>query len=176
MSIADDMHRNGYHGWAQDVERLEAYVAAVNDALDTLEDRGLLTKLRELRATAPDAASPADAGAESDDDDGIFRVGDRVVWESQSAGSVTHKMGVVVADEASVHERLKGESRFITNNPARAAAHLYPNHRVMFDAIAWKPGRVIVEVRGPAQGGKARLYHPRLHNLKKLSRREPHSS
>lgn len=174
MSIADDMHRNGYHGWAQGVERLEAYVTAVNTALDTLEDRALLAKLRELRATAPSAEFSPDAGAEPDD--GIFRIGDRVVWESQSAGSVTHKMGVVVADEASVRERLKGENRFIANCPARAAAHLYPNHRVMFDAIAWKPGRVIVEVRGPAQGGKARLYHPRLHNLKKLTRRGPQSA
>lgn len=87
----------------------------------------------------------------------VFKVGEIVEWESQSAGSTTRKRGVVIATAAEA----AGES------PVSYAKRMFYNHRLMFDGLKWHPGGVLVSVEG-GKTAKARpkLYMPKPGNLR----------
>lgn len=88
---------------------------------------------------------------------GALKVGDKVFWESQSAGSMTQKKGTVIEVIPS-HERPYSID--------------YPNHMIKFDGWSREHESYLVEV--PPQGkatknpAKPKLYWPRVTHLKRI--------
>lgn len=96
----------------------------------------------------------------------MHKIGDKVTWVSQSAGSETRKTGEIVMTAAAAKERPDLRRERIWHHPVRLAHKLFPDHRLMFDGMSWPEGGVMVEVRShPTSRAKPRLYMPRPRKL-----------
>jgi len=87
----------------------------------------------------------------------MFKVGDKVEWESQGAGSMTRKVGFVwgvVPPQDWIY--VEG----------------YPNHRVMFDGGLRNQESYLIEVapsgKATKRPAKPKLYWPRASQLRKV--------
>lgn len=86
----------------------------------------------------------------------MFKIGDKVTWESQAGGYTTRKTGTVVYIAWS---RLE-------DGPLVIASKVFPNHKVMFSGLSWR-GPLVEVITGPK--ARPRLYMPIERNLRKVS-------
>ena len=87
----------------------------------------------------------------------MFKIGDKVQWASQAGGSITKKIGVIVA--------LVEEYQY----PYVIAMNMFPTHKLMFNGgtrIKKIAKAYLVEVAGKTTNVQKKLYFPKSKNLK----------